>query len=83
MKYILSHDFIQSGDIIRIQNNVYSNSIISEKWEKHFIRVNQFLKVISISNNGNITAKDKTGKMLFNLYAASKIIPVTAIYKPL
>lgn len=70
---------LESGSIIRVLESIYDTSIISNKWHLHFITVPSFYKIISITNNGSITAKDKHGNIIY-LYAKDKNRPITNIY---
>ena len=81
MKYILSDRTPEKGDIIKVIESVYTDQIITKQWQQHFINRACFYKVLSITNNGSITAKDKAGKTIFHLYAADKFRPIKAIYK--
>ena len=64
---------VQPGDILKCTVNVFDDSIKAVKhWQKNFITVTRYYKVVSISNNGTCKAKDKAGSIRFfsiNLFA--------------
>lgn len=57
---------VQPGDILKCSVYVWDETIKARKhWNKNFISVIQFYKVISISNNGTVQAKAKQGGLRF------------------
>ena len=84
MKYkLISTDphKINAGDIIKIIFEEYNENIISKNYHMHFVHVTRFLKVISISNNGNIHAIDYKNRPIYHLYALDKYKPIKAVYR--
>lgn len=61
------------GDIIKILDDVFDESIKSKCWSKNFVKQTKFLKVDSVSNNGTIKAHDKNQRF-YLLYAGEKRI---------
>ena len=71
---------IESGDIIKVNAEVYSDNIPSKSWNKHFIHVNRFLKVLDISNNGYIKAIDHRNNPHY-MSALDKYEPIIGVYR--
>lgn len=61
---------IFDGDIIKIVDSVFDESIKSKCWPENFVNQIKFLKVDSITNNGTIRAHDKNRH--FYLLSASE-----------
>jgi len=70
---------LESGKIIKVIENVYCSSIISDNYHMHFVKQAQFYKIISVSNNGHIVAKNKHGKIIY-LHAMDRFKPIVKIY---
>lgn len=70
---------LEPGKIIKVIEQIYCESIISENYHTHFIKQAHFYKIISVSNNGHITAKNKHGKII-SLHAKDKYKPIVKIY---
>lgn len=47
------------GDIIKILDDVFDESIKSKCWSENFVKQAKFLRVDSVTNNGTIRAHDK------------------------
>ena len=57
---------VQPGDVLKCSVFVWDESIKARKhWDRNFISIIQFYKVISISNNGTVQAKAKQGSLRF------------------
>ena len=54
---------IDTGDIIKVIDFVYDETIKSKDWQTNFVRVVKYLRVDRVSNNGNTRAHDHAGKM--------------------
>lgn len=63
---ITRRGMIFDGDIIAVWEKVYDEGIKSHKWEVHFTERLCFYKVVSVSNNGAIRAKDKHGRIVWS-----------------
>ena len=63
---ITRRGMIFDGDIIAVLEKVYDEGIKSHKWEVHFVERLCFYKVVSVSNNGAIRAKDKHGRIVWS-----------------
>lgn len=63
---ITRRGMILDGDIIAVWEKVYDEGIKSHKWEVHFTERLCFYKVVSVSNNGAIRAKDKHGRIVWS-----------------
>lgn len=51
------------GDIIKIKDSVFDESIRSKCWSKNFVDQIKFLRVDFVSNNGSIRAHDKNKRI--------------------
>ena len=57
---------IQPGDILKCSVSVWDDTIKAVKhWQRNFITVTRYYKVVSISNNGTCKGKDATGNIRF------------------
>ena len=57
---------IQPGDILKCSVSVWDDTIKAVKhWQRNFVTVTRYYKVVSISNNGTCKVKDKTGSIRF------------------
>ncbi len=70
---------LEFGKIIKVIENVYCSSIISDNYHMHFVKQAQFYKIISITNNGKITAKNKHGEIIY-LHAKDRYRPIINVY---
>lgn len=67
----VSLGMLWSGDIIKIVDRVFDDSIKSKCWAVNFVDQVKFLRVDSVTNNGTIRAHDKNK----NPYLLSTINP--------
>ena len=57
---------IQPGDILKCSVSVWDDTIKAVKhWQRNFVTVTRYYKVVSISNNGTCKGKDATGNIRF------------------
>ena len=57
---------IQPGDILKCSVSVWDDTIKAVKhWQRNFVTVTRYYKVVSISNNGTCKGKDKAGSIRF------------------
>lgn len=47
------------GDIIKILDDAFDESIKSKRWSENFVKQAKFLRIDSVTNNGTIRAHDK------------------------
>lgn len=66
---ILIPGLIENGDIVVITEEVIDNNIVTKQWSERFFKRLKYYKVKSISNNGDITAVDFTGKIHYHIDA--------------
>lgn len=62
------------GDIIKIKDSVFDESIKSKCWAENFVNQVKFLRVDSVTNNGTIRAHDKNRRFYLLSAAEPKII---------
>jgi hypothetical protein len=74
---------IQPGDVLKCSVSVWDDTIKAVKhWERNFITVTRYYKVVSISNNGTCKGKDKNGSIRFiSINPFTGIVNATAYYR--
>ena len=74
---------IQPGDVLKCSVSVWDDTIKAVKhWERNFITVTRYYKVVSISNNGTCKGKDKNGSIRFiSIDPFTGIVNATAYYR--
>ena len=74
---------VQPGDVLKCTVNVFDDSIKAVKhWQRNFITVTRYYKVVSISNNGTCKGKDKNGSIRFiSINPFTGIVNATAYYR--
>lgn len=50
------------GDIVKIVDQVYDPSIISDKWHTHFVTRTRYMRIVKVSNNGTALLRNIEGK---------------------
>lgn len=71
---------MQPGDIIKVKQSVYTDTIISEKWAHHFIDVFNFYRIQYIKNSGLIAATNKAGKTVY-IQDGDRYNPIIEVYR--
>ena len=74
---------IQPGDILKCSVSVWDDTITAVKhWQRNFVTVTRYYKVVSISNNGTCKGKDATGNIRFiSINPFTGTVNATAYYR--
>ena len=74
---------IQPGDILKCSVSVWDDTIKAVKhWQRNFVTVTRYYKVVSISNNGTCKGKDATGNIRFiSINPFTGTVNATAYYR--
>ena len=74
---------IQPGDILKCSVSVWDDTIKAVKhWQRNFVTVTRYYKVVSISNNGTCKGKDATGNIRFiSINPFTGTVNATASYR--
>ena len=74
---------IQPGDILKCSVSVWDDTIKAVKhWQRNFVTVTRYYKVVSISNNGTCKGKDTTGNIRFiSINPFTGTVNATAYYR--
>ena len=74
---------IQPGDILKCSVSVWDDTIKAVKhWQRNFITVTRYYKVVSIINNGTCKGKDATGNIRFiSINPFTGTVNATAYYR--